>query len=105
MLDEDFPHQTKDHINQLGDNESKVFPTKEEHDRCKQDFDQSKLEDEYQRGYQNTMVDFKRQMNLRNRVVQISNLPKKEAQLDQSDFDFGFSALFIESEVVEDLVA
>lgn len=54
-----------------------MFLTKEEHDRFTQDSDEIKLEDEYHRGYQNAMVDFQRQMNLRNRAVQISNLPKK----------------------------
>ena len=77
MLHEDFPQQTKDHINQFGDKDSKVFLTKEEHDRRIQDFDERKLEDEYQRGYQNAMVDFQRQMNLRIKAIHISNLPKK----------------------------
>ena len=80
MLDGAFSQQTEDHINQFVGKESKVFPTKEDHDRFTQYFDESKSEDildEYQRGYQNTMVYFQRQMNLRNRVVQISNLPKK----------------------------
>ena len=39
--------------------------------------DEIKLEYEYHRGYQNAMVDFQRGMNLRNKAVQISNLPKK----------------------------
>ena len=77
LLDEDFSQQIEDHINLFGDKESKVFLTKEEHDRCAQDFDESKLEDEYQRGYQNTMGDFQRQMDLRNKAIQISNLPTK----------------------------
>ena len=51
--------------------------TKEEHDQSIQDSDEIKSEDEYCRGYQNAMVDFQRQMNLRNRTVQISNIPKK----------------------------
>lgn len=54
-----------------------MFLTKEEHDKCIQDSDEIKLEDEYYRGYQNAMVDFQIQMNLRNRAVQISNIPKK----------------------------
>ena len=80
MLDESFPQETGDHINQFGDKESRFFLTKEEHDRFTQDSDESKLKDrldEYQRGYQNAMVDFQRQMNLRKRAVHISNLPKK----------------------------
>ena len=77
MLDEDFPQQTEDHINQFRDRESKFFLTKEERDIFTQDFDENKLEDEYQRGYQNAMVYFQRHMNLRNIVVQISNLLKK----------------------------
>ena len=36
-----------------------------------------KSEDEYCRGYQNAMVDFQRQMKLRNKAVPISNIPKK----------------------------
>ena len=76
MLDEYFSQQTDDHINQFGDKESIFFLTNEEHDRCTQ-HSNDKLEDEYQIGYQNTMVDFQRQMNLRNRAIQILNLPKK----------------------------
>lgn len=34
LLDEEFSQQTNDHINQFGDKESKVFLTKEEHDKC-----------------------------------------------------------------------
>lgn len=77
MLDEEFAQQIDDHINQFGDKESKVFHTKEDHDRCIQDFEEIKSEDEYCRGYQNAMVDFQRQMNHRNRTMQISNIPKK----------------------------
>lgn len=77
LLDEDFSQQTDDHINQFGDKESKVFLIKEEHDRCTQDSNEIKSQDEYQRGSQNAMVDFQRKMNLRNRAVQILNLPKK----------------------------
>ena len=54
-----------------------MFLTKEEHDRCIHDSKEIKSEDEYCRGYQNAMVDFQRQMNLQNRIVQISNIPKK----------------------------
>lgn len=43
LLDEDFSQQTDDHINQFGDKESKVFLTKEECDRCTQDYDEIKL--------------------------------------------------------------
>ena len=60
LLDEYFSQQIGDHINQFGDKESKVFLTKEEHDRCTQDSDEIKLEDENERGYQNAMVDFRR---------------------------------------------
>ena len=77
LLDDEFAQQIDDHINQFGDKESKVFLTKEEHDRCIQDFEEIKSEDEYCRSYQNAMVDFQREMNLRNRIVRISNIPKK----------------------------
>ena len=83
MLDEDFSQQVEDHINQFGDKESKVFLTKEEHDRCTHDSDENNLEDEYQRGYKNAMVDFQRQMNWRNRAVHISKLPRKNI-IDQA---------------------
>ena len=43
LLDEYFSQKTKNRINQFGDKESKVFLTKEDHDRCTQDFDESKL--------------------------------------------------------------
>ena len=77
MLDDEYAPQSDDHINKFIKNKSKVFLTKEEHDRCTQDPKEEKPEDEYCRGYQNAMVDFQRQMNLRNRAVPISNIPKK----------------------------
>ena len=61
LLDEAFPQQNEGHINQFGEKESRVFLTKEEHDRFTQDFDENKSEDgldEYQREYKNAMVDF-----------------------------------------------
>ena len=60
MIDDAFAQQTEDHRNQFGDKGSKVFLTEEEHYKFTQDTDQSNLEDrldEYQRGYQNAMVD------------------------------------------------
>lgn len=77
MLDDEFAQQTNDHINQFGHKESKVFLTKEEHDKCIQVSEEIKSKDEYCRGYQNAMVDFQRQMNLRNRTVPISSVPMK----------------------------
>ena len=58
LLDDEYAPQLDDHINQFGENESKFFLTKEEHDRCTQDSEEAKSEDEYCRGYQNAMVDF-----------------------------------------------
>ena len=77
LLDDEYAPQLDDHINRFGDRESKAFLAKEEHDRCIQDSEEMKSEDEYCRGYQNVMVDFQRQMNLRNKSVPISNIPKK----------------------------
>ena len=76
-MDDEYAPQSDDHINQFGERESKVFLPKEEHDRCTKDSEETKVENEYCRGYQNAMVDFQRQMNLRNRSVPISNIPKK----------------------------
>lgn len=77
LLDDEYAPQSDDHINQFRENESNFFFTKEEHDKCTQDPKEAKSEDKYCWGYQNTMVDFQRQMNLRNRAVPISNIPKK----------------------------
>lgn len=60
LLDDEYAPQSDDHINQFGDRESKVFLTKEEHDRCIQDSEEMKSEHEYCRGYQNVVVDFQR---------------------------------------------
>ena len=42
LLDDDFPQQPEDHINQLGDQEMKVFVTKKEHDNFNSGNNESK---------------------------------------------------------------
>ena len=92
LLDDEFPEQPEDHINQLGDQVMKVFVTKKEDDKFNLGNNESKFNqesDDYQKGYQNAMIDLQRQLSLRNRDVQITNLPKKvngnRAYTSQSD--------------------
>ena len=53
----------------MGDSEAKVFVTKEEHDWFASDSTSQTQEkyDDYQKGYQNEMVEVQRQLGLRNR--------------------------------------
>ena len=57
--DNDFPQQTEQHINHVGDSESKVLVTKEEHDKFASEINDSQSQEaynDYQKGYQNVMV-------------------------------------------------
>ena len=67
--DNDFPQQYEEHINHVGDSEAKVFVTKEEHGRFASDSTSQTREDydDYQKGYQNAMVEVQIQLVLRNR--------------------------------------
>ena len=70
---------SKEHINHIGDREAKIFVTKEEHDRFATDSTSQRQEeyDDYQKGYQNEMVEVQRQLGLRKREVPITNPAKK----------------------------
>ena len=62
-------------INSVEGEEEKCFLTKKQHDDHLQGVDIQI--DDYQQGYQNTMIVFQRQLNLRNKDVIISNPQKK----------------------------
>ena len=79
LIDETFTEHLEDHIHQLGGNEVNAFVTKEEHDRFQfenNEFQCSQRSNEYPLGYQNAVMDFQKQLNLRNKNVMV-NLPKK----------------------------
>ena len=63
----------------MGHSEAKVFVTKEEHDKFASKTNSQSKEnyDDYQKGYQNAMVEVQRQLGLRNRDVPIINPIKK----------------------------
>ena len=63
-----------------------------EHDKFNSGNNEIKFNEEsndYHKGYQNAMIDLQRQLSLRNRDVQITNLPKKvnenKASTSESD--------------------
>ena len=60
--DNDFSQQTEEHINHVGDNEAKIFVTKEEHDKYASETTSQSQEnyDDYQKGYQNALVEVQR---------------------------------------------
>ena len=66
---------TKNHIHYFDKGESKFYFTKEYHDNSCQDsndcFEVSK-NDDYERGYQNSILEFQKQYNLRNRKVVVN---------------------------------
>lgn len=71
----------KYHINCFDKNEPKFYLTKEEHDNSYQELNDDSLTAEnmdYQRGYQNAILEFQKQYNLRNRNV-IANPQKIQA--------------------------
>jgi hypothetical protein len=79
---EDFIEQSEDQIHLFYEDDSKVYLTKEEHDRFLQEQDNALLMDseEYRQGYQNVIFEFQKQYNLRNKNVVVN--PNK-VQVDQ----------------------
>lgn len=84
LVDEEFMEQSKDHIHQFGNNESRNFLTKDEHDRFLLEGKEEGIENvvkwesnEYQKAYLNSMMDFQNQYSLRNKNVVV--YPPKKA--------------------------
>ena len=76
MVDEEFLSAVDEERNLVGGEEEKCFLTKKQHDDHLQGADIQI--DDYQQGYQNAMIAFQRQLNLRNRDVIISKPQKKD---------------------------
>ena len=75
MLDREYLHANEEEINSVGGEEETCFLTKKKHgDHLQGDNVETY---DYQQGYQNAMIAFQRQLNLRNRDVIISNPQKK----------------------------
>lgn len=75
MVDQEYLSADEEEINSVGGEEETCFLTKKQHDDHLQgDIVET---DDYQQGYQNAMIAFQRQLNLRNKDVIISNPDKK----------------------------
>ena len=76
LVEKEYLLENEEDINSFGDQEERCFLTKQQHDdQCNES--ESKTED-YQKGYQNAMIAFQGQLNLRNKDVVISNPQKKD---------------------------
>ena len=89
LVAEDFIEQPEDHIHHFGNNESKYFLTKDEHDRFilegKEENNENVVKEEskeYQKAYLNAMMNFQNQHNLRSKNVVID--PPKRAFVNQT---------------------
>ena len=72
LVAKDFVEQPKDHIHHFGNNESKDILKKDEHDRFvskrKEESNEDVVKwefDEYQKAYENAMIDFQKKYNLK----------------------------------------
>ena len=75
LVENEYVPKNEEDINSFGDQEERCFLTKQQHyDQCNDSESKTK---EYQKGYQNLMIAFQRQLNLRNRYLVISNPHKK----------------------------
>ena len=75
LVEKEYVPENEEDINSFGDQEEKCFLTKQQHDDQCHD-SESETED-YQKGYQNAMIAFQIQLNLRNRDVVIFILKRK----------------------------
>ena len=89
LVVEDSIEQPKDHIHHFGNNESKHFLTKDEHDRFvlerKEENNENSIKEEfeeYQKSYQNAMIDFQNQYNLR--IINVVIYPPKKTLVNQT---------------------
>ena len=78
IVEKEYHLENEEDINSFGDLEERFFLTKQQHD---DQINESQLDTEgYHKGYQNAMISFQRQLNLRNRDVVISNPQKKSSR-------------------------
>lgn len=81
LVEDEFLLVVDEEINSIGGEEEKCFLTKQQHDDHLQGANIQR--DDYQQGYQNSIIVFQRQLNLRNRDVIISK-PQKKTNEDKA---------------------
>ena len=99
MVDQEYLLADEEEINLVGGEEDTCFVTKKQHDDHLQGDNVEK--NDYQQGYQNAMIAFQRQLNLRNKDVIISN-PQKRV-IENKTSTSGTNKPIDNTEVINDL--